>query len=229
MIEPRKTALPLAAALTVLALTILFAQPVAAHGGGTPRLAGQNAGPYRVYAWSQPDPLRAGDSHLTVGVTLPAGDASNGGSGGVDSSTQDEVAITDAQVVVTYTPVQGDIYGDGNGAGEPIVAHAQEQESLGTVYYEADVALPAPGRWAVEVAVSGPAGGGTVGFEADVAAARGTNATTIAAAGATIIVLLAALSVYARRRDSGSSGERPAPRGRHNHRDAVDTAQVKAN
>jgi hypothetical protein len=226
MTELRKTALPLIAAATALALSTFLAQPVLAHGGGTPRLAGENAGAYRVYAWSQPDPLRAGDTHLSVGITLPAEDASNGSAA---NAGQDEVPVTDAQVVVTYTPVHSDSAGDENGAGEPIVAHAQEQASLGTIYYETDVALPTPGLWTIEIAVSGPAGGGTVGFEADVAAARGMNTTTVAVVGAVIVVLLVALSVYARRRDAGSGDIRPEPRSRRNHRDVVETAPVKAN
>ena len=42
-----------------------------AHGGGTSQLSNAEAGPYRVFAWTTPEPWRAGEVHVTVAVTLP--------------------------------------------------------------------------------------------------------------------------------------------------------------
>lgn len=41
---------------------------VMAHGNGAPRLVNVVAGPYRLWVWSLPDPMRMGEAHLSVAV-----------------------------------------------------------------------------------------------------------------------------------------------------------------
>jgi hypothetical protein len=42
-----------------------------AHGSGTPRLVNVAAGPYRLWVWSLPEPVRLGEMHLSVAVATP--------------------------------------------------------------------------------------------------------------------------------------------------------------
>lgn len=184
---PKRMRTCLAVALILSAAIV--PSTVRAHGGGTPRLSGANSGPYRVYAWSEPEPLRAGEVHLTIGVTIPALDA--------DASAEDETPITDASVVVAYTPM--------NGTGEPVVVAAEPQRSLGIVYYEADAVLPASGEWRVEVAVDGSQGSGSAAFETSVEPARRVNGTLVAVAAVVAITGLATLFVSRRRHDDATA------------------------
>ncbi|MEZ4620844.1 MAG: hypothetical protein R2867_35780 [Caldilineaceae bacterium] len=72
-----------------------------AHGGGTPRLTDVAAGPYRVFTWTQPEPLRVGEVHLTIGLTHDAAHAITA----TDSAMTQPV--TDAAVIVRFTPRDG--------------------------------------------------------------------------------------------------------------------------
>ena len=131
-----------------------------------------------------------GETHLTIGITTPAAGA----------SSEDETPITDADVVVTYNPLDNE--------SEAVTVVAERQESLGIVYYEADAVLPAPGQWRVEVAVSGGDGSGTVAFEADVAAARRINSTLIAVVGGALVLGLLVLALRGRRAEAPSTTRR---------------------
>jgi hypothetical protein len=137
----------------LLALLVL-PMSVRAHGGGTPQLTNASAGPYRVFVWTEPEPWRAHDAHITVAVTLPPpADAQ------VDESVlsnQLEQPVTDAHVTIRLTP--------GTGGGEPIELVAVNQELLGGAYYEVDTELPVAGTWQVEVDVQGALGTGIVSF-----------------------------------------------------------------
>ena len=178
-------------------VSLLSAESAVAHGGGTPRLTGEQAGPYRVYVWSEPKPLRQGETHLTIAVTVLAEDAGLVG--------QDELVITDADVSVTYSPP--------GGAGEQVFVQAEPQESLGTVYYEADTIIPSSGQWQVSIAVAGNEGSGEVMFEADVSPAR--RVTTAFIAGALILLAagVALIAIVARRGQSKLQNSHTA---RHN-------------
>jgi hypothetical protein len=140
--------------LVALLAWLMLPTPVLAHGGGTPQLTNASAGPYRVFVWTEPEPWRAHDAHITVAVTLPPpADAQ------VDESVlsnQLEQPVTDAHVTIRLAPATG--------GGAPIELVAVNQELLGGAYYEIDTELPAAGMWQVEIDVQGALGTGTVSF-----------------------------------------------------------------
>lgn len=172
-----------AAALVGLAvgLAALLALPLAAqaHGGGTPRLTDAPAGPYRVYAWSLPEPFRAGEVHIDVALTL-AGES--------ESALQEPV--TDADVELRFTPAAG---------GEPIVFQAVPQRFFNGAFYEAPVTLPAEGSWRIAVNVQGPAGSGVTEFDVEALPARTVN-WGLVGGGAVALAGLAALGGLLSRR-----------------------------
>ena len=117
-------------------------------------MTNEPAGPYGVYAWTEPEPLRQGETHLTIGVTVQAENVAQSGQG--------EAAITDAVVNVTYTALDG--------SGVILAGQARAQDTLGSVYYEADMEIPTQGPWQITIAVDGPEGSGETAFIADVSA-----------------------------------------------------------
>jgi hypothetical protein len=130
---------------------LLLASPLQAHGGGKQQLAGEVAGPYRLYVWTSPDPWRVGEAHTTVAVTrlLPSGE---------------ETPSTGLQVFATY--VQGE-------QRQRIAAVEQAGAQAG--YYEADNAVATAGDWQVTVEVTGAEGQGTAGFAESVLPATQFN------------------------------------------------------
>jgi hypothetical protein len=139
----------LALALAGLALLLAFAAPAAsAHGGGAPQLVNAEAGPYWVSVWTQPDPIRVGEFHVTVAVS----EAPQPGAGTREAGE----LVLDATVLVQAAPVsQG---------GETLIAPATRDNAVNKLFYEADLPLPAEGPWQVDIQVSGRAGAGDVGF-----------------------------------------------------------------
>jgi hypothetical protein len=139
-----------AAALGVLIFLVLAclaggsAREVLAHGGGTPRLVDEPVGPYRLYVWTKPDPVRVGTAHITAGVFTRA-----------VGSDRDE-PVLDASVGLVVTA---------RGGGEAWHGEASQQESTNKLYYEADVAIRAEGEWQVTVNIGGPAGEGSAQFD----------------------------------------------------------------
>ena len=125
-----------------------------AHGGGTSQLANAEAGPYRVFAWTTPEPWRAGEVHVTISVTLPppAGTVIDDN----QLSNMLDEPVSDAVVTVSLIPVDG--------TSAPIGISAVRQDLLGGAYYEADTELPVSGNWQVFVDVGGPLGEGRVDF-----------------------------------------------------------------
>jgi hypothetical protein len=127
------------------------ARTAQAHGGGTLQLANAAAGPYRVSAWTQPEPPRAGTLHLSVAVSAPRPGAAEAEAGDV---------VLDAAVRIQLQRLDG--------AGETRTTQASRQDSANKFLYEADMELPAAGQWRVEVQVEGPAGAGGAGFDLQV-------------------------------------------------------------
>ncbi len=152
--------------LALLSLLLLPSKPsLFAHGGGTSQLANAEAGPYRVFAWTTPEPWRAGEVHVTISVTLPPpADAV------IDdnqlSNMLDE-PVSDAIVTVSLIPVDG--------TSAPIGINAVRQDLLSGAYYEADTELPESGNWQVFVDVGGPLGEGRVDFMVTVLPTRRVN------------------------------------------------------
>ena len=130
--------------LITLALAILASPaPAMAHGGGTPQLVQAPSGPYQVYAWTNPDPPRAGVVHVTVALVEPA----------------TQRPVLDAAVQVVATPDDG---------GHPVAVLATHENAVIKTYYEADLDLPAAGVWQFTVAHSDAAGSGSASFALDV-------------------------------------------------------------
>lgn len=173
------------------------ASPILAHGGGTPRLTSAPAGPYRVYAWTEPEPWRAGEVHLSVAVTLPADAAAQA------DGAQVEEPVTDVAIQVTFTPEDG--------SSPPIVMQATRQAVLGDYYFEADTILPAEGLWRMEIAVEGEAGGGTTGFSLQALPPRTINWSLVGAAGAVLLVIIALIGLWSRKQPAPPS-QRPIRR-----------------
>jgi hypothetical protein len=177
-----------------LVLWLLAGQTVLAHSGGTPRLTAAPVGPYRLYAWSDPEPWRVGEVHLSLVVAQPADNAATGG--------QVETPVADADVTVVLTPVAA--------PGQPITVRATPQEQLGTLYYEVDAALPTAGSWQVDIAVSGPNGGGDAGFTIEVLPAQRLNWWLVGGAGVTLLIAVALMGVWSRQRPAAAAPTRRA-------------------
>jgi len=130
-------------ALIALALALLAqAAPASAHGGGAPQLVQTPSGPYHLYAWTNPNPARAGVVHITVALTEPA--------------TQQPVLNAAVQIVAAP------------GGGKPVSVRATHENAVIKTYYEADLDLPAAGAWQFTVSHSDAAGSGSASFELDV-------------------------------------------------------------
>lgn len=127
----------------LLLLAAAWPSPALSHGGGTPQLAAAPSGPYQVYAWTNPDPPRAGVVHVTVALVEPA--------------TQQPVLNAAVQIVAT--PDEG---------SQPVVMPATHENAIIKTYYEADLELPAAGQWQFTVAHSDAAGSGSASFDLDV-------------------------------------------------------------
>ena len=138
-------------ALCGFLLVLMLPTLALAHGGGIPVIAGEPAGPYRLFAWVNPNPLVAGVIHVTVAVTKPVGDR--------------EQPVTGAGVDVTFVQA----------GSEPRRAAADASSSNQPGYYEADLAIEQPGEWQVTLQVQGADGAGESSFPVTVAPAAGGN------------------------------------------------------
>ncbi len=171
-------------ALIVAALLVFASSlPLSAHGGGKQQLAREVVGPYRLYAWTSPDPWRVGQAHTTVAVTELL-------------ASQEETPATGVQVSV--------IYAQNGGQGERVTAIEQLGAQAG--FYEADGPVTTTGDWQVTVEVVGPLGSGSAGFIQSVLPSSAVNWWLVG--GGVLLVLLAAGYLGTRR-----TGVRPVQRG----------------
>lgn len=185
----RVALLPAILTLTWLGIT----WPVLAHGGGTPRLTNAPAGPYRVYAWSDPEPWRVGEVHLSLAVTEPAPDSDD------RPGSQIETPVTDAAVTILLTPQDG---------GASIRLVAVRQPFLNDFYFEVDTQLPAAGMWEVTVLVDGPAGSGSSAFQLEAQPPRSLNWGYLAAGAGTLVLIAALAGLSSRRQPAARRGRR---------------------
>jgi hypothetical protein len=140
----------LALSLIGLILFLSFAaHPVQAHSGGTPQLTNAEAGPYRVSVWTGPDPVRAGELHVSVAVVEST----------EPGASQEEIGnlVLNATVQVRVEPI--------GQTGDALIAYATHENAVNKLLYEADLDLPAEGQWRVTIQVEGPAGAGSAAFE----------------------------------------------------------------
>jgi len=174
-----------------------FAPPLYAHGGGTPRLTSVPVGPYRLYAWTDPEPWRVGPAHVSLAVTKLNPDT---------SSNQVEIPVTDVAITVTYRPM---VNNGVDPSAAPIVLEAVKQDFLGTFYYEVATDLTREGDCQVDVDVSGPEGSGSQQFLMKSLPALSLNWTVIIGAGAALVVLLALIAMWSRSQQPAQPVHRP--------------------
>lgn len=169
----------------------LTAAPLSAHGGGTPRLINAGEGPYRLFAWTQPEPLRVGDGHISIAVTVPPS-----GSGLADDryiSNDLASAVQDADITVTLTSVDESI--------APLTVKALPS-TLSEFYYEVDLVLPADGEWDVSVSATAELGTSEAIYRAEILPAREISWPLILAGSGLAVVVLAGIGLAARRREA---------------------------
>ncbi len=130
--------------LATFFLWVLQPAPVAAHGrGGTDQLRAAAAGPYVVWVWSDPDPLRVGAMHFTIVVAESADQAPSG----------------DVQLTARAAPFAA--------PDTPLVAMAESRRSIYN-FYVVSFAPSISGNWVVNLSIEGATGTGEIGFEVEV-------------------------------------------------------------
>jgi hypothetical protein len=164
-----------------LLLILLLALPAAllAHGGGTPQLVNEPAGPYWISVWTTPDPARVGEFHLTLGISEP-GEGREAGP-----------PVLGADVQVSLEPGAGT-------AADVVTTTATNEQSTNKLFYEADVSIPVEGSWQVAIAVDSPAGQGSASFPLEVEPRQSTNWLLLGGGGVVLVVVLFALFSWRR-------------------------------
>ncbi|MFQ5611033.1 MAG: hypothetical protein ACE5H9_02765 [Anaerolineae bacterium] len=159
-------------------------RPAGAHGGGTPQLTNAEVGPYWVSVWTQPDPARVGEWHITVAVAEPPSPGS--------ATNEAGPPVLDATVSVRLTSLER--------PGQTIMALATHEDAANKLFYEADLDLPRGGQWRASVDVQGPAGGGQASFELQVLPGERSSGLAWAAWGGAGLAVLALGWLVVRRR-----------------------------
>jgi len=160
--------------LFIWLLAVAYTGTALAHGGGTARLINAEAGPYRLFAWTQPEPLKAGEIHVSLAVTLAATET--------DEANRDrDIPVTDADLTLHFRSLA---------TGEQFSVRATPEEDLGGFYYEADAQLATDGQWQVEVEVIGDEGQGRAEFVSEALPAGSRNWMLLGGAGAGLIVII---------------------------------------
>jgi hypothetical protein len=142
---------PILLGLTLLALS--GTRPAVAHGGGTPQVTNAEAGPYLVSVWTEPNPIRVGEFHVTVAVLESPAPGS--------SARESGDPVLDATVQVRVAPASE--------TGKALIADATRENAVNKLMYEADLDLPSEGQWRVDIQVEGPTGTGSTGFDIEAA------------------------------------------------------------
>lgn len=136
----------------MLALILLLAWPGAtalAHGGGVAQLVEEAAGPYHMYAWTNPNPARVGTVHVTVALADP----------------ENQAPILNADVEVRFEPLDLE---DSESGAETVTARATHTEAANKITYETDLEVAASGRWQVVILARSPEGRGQSAFDLEV-------------------------------------------------------------
>lgn len=171
--------------LFLLGSALLWSRAALAHGGGRPRLTGEEAGPYRLFVWTNPDPLLAGEAHISIAVVKAAQSDGHG-----ESAGELDTPVTDAVVQVQFVPI---------GQTAPVMMiEATRSTLLNSVYYEADVLLPQAGLWRITVSAHGVDGRGEATFEATVQSAPERNWALIGGASVALVILIALMIGWSR-------------------------------
>lgn len=154
-----------------LLLLLLSGWPViaTAHGSGTPHLVNVAAGPYRLWVWSSPDPVRLGEMHFSVAVTEP------------------EATTADLTVQIDLIPITQ--------VADTFRVQTINYVRWLETYYEADFLIPATGKWRAMVQVTGPAGHGQASFAFTVLPPPMVNWTLLSWGALAVVALLGGLWV----------------------------------
>lgn len=151
-----------------LILVLLTITPAQAHGIGKTLVLNETAGPYLLSVWTDPDPLRADQTHVVVGVT--------------DPNTREPV-VSGLAVTVSLTA-----------AGDPatILSEAAGTDSVNRFFYAAEFNdRVTAGRWLVGVRVTGEMGTGELaGYAIDVEPARRVNWLWLGVGGLAVVVIV---------------------------------------
>ncbi len=179
--------------LTSLVALLLWSPIALAHGGGTPRLTDVPAGPYRLYAWTQPEPLRAGEVHVTIGVTLADSQAATTAGGDLVQP------VTDATVTLRFIPPSNH--------ESAAIERVATVGGVGAVYYEADASLLTAGTWQFIIDVQGDAGAGQAEFTEVLLPMRSVNWTLLGAGGGAFVLLIVLIALWNRRQPAAVAKE----------------------
>jgi hypothetical protein len=138
-----------------------------AHGIGKPQVLNAASGPYLISAWTDPDPLRADETHVVVAVTDPA--------------TREPI-VTGVEVTVRMQSV-----------ADPttVITQTAGKDETNLLLFAAEFnGRVTEGRWRIGIAVRGERGAGEeVTFEVDVTPARGFNMLWVGLGGLVILVM----------------------------------------
>lgn len=148
----RKWKRPLQIWWLLLLLAVSWPASATAHGSGTPRLVNVLAGPYRLWVWSLPDPIRVGETHFSVAI---------------EETTPPPTTAAPFSVQLTISALDH--------ARPAFTLTTSKQDRFLQTYYETDVMMPAVGEWQAAVTISGPAGVGTAAFPFTVLPPRRVN------------------------------------------------------
>lgn len=180
--------------IAIIMLGICFPAGALAHGGGTPRLTDTPIGPYRIFVWSQPEPLRAGEVHLTIGLT--SGSSPNG------DETADATAADSGMLVAPVTDATVTVRMEAVADPTSLVETTATVGGLGAVYYETDASLLTAGEWRFTIDVSGGAGQGTVTFSEELLPMRTVNIPLLVGGAALFVALIGLVGVWNRRQST---------------------------
>lgn len=164
----------------LLLLAGLVVPSAGAHGGGTPQLVNESAGPYWISVWTSPEPVRAGEMHVTVAVSEPG------------SGQEAGPPVLGAGVRLQLRPQSANY--------APLSARATNEQSANRLFYEADLTVPDAGRWDAQIMVEGPQGSGQATFTLQVLPAQGGHSILIGAAGVFAVAALLLFRFYRRPR-----------------------------
>lgn len=153
--------------LAVLILGLPRLSQTSAHGGGTPQISNEAAGPYWFTVWTSPDPARVGGIHVTIAV----------------ASVDDNAPILDAEIMVEVFSFDS--------PSLPIISQATREGSANKFFYEVDFELSTVGRHLVTVTSDGHKGSGMVKFDLEVLPASKINQAHILFSGLAIAAVLA--------------------------------------
>jgi hypothetical protein len=171
----------------LLTLFSVGARPVAGHTAGTIQLVSVSTGDFLLTVWTAPDPVRVGELHVIVGVTMAA----------------DGTVVLDDELHIEVTASSGLV--------EPLSDRATRANSDNKFLYEANLAPPEAAWYQVRLDVGHPQHqGGEATFNVEVLPAAGPNWLPIALL---LLLLLGpgtALFIR-RRRGAGRGSGAPAP------------------